>query len=158
MIIHTSPLADVEIPHVSITSYVLRLADTYPDRPALIDGPTGRIITFAELKHQIHSFAGGLAARGFGKGDTLGLMAPNIPEYAVVFHGVAVAGGTVTTINPTYGAEEVRFQLQDAGASLLVTIGLFAETALEAIEGTDITEVLTLDAAPGTGSALDSAR
>lgn len=155
MIIHTSPLADVEIPNVPITSYVLRLADTYPDRPALIDGPTGRVTTFGELKHLIHSFAGGLAGRGFGKGDTLGLMAPNIAEYAVVFHGVAVAGGTVTTINPTYGAEEVRFQLRDAGASMLVTIGLFADTALEAIAGTDITEVLTLDGAPGTGNALD---
>jgi acyl-CoA synthetase (AMP-forming)/AMP-acid ligase II len=155
MIIHTSPLADVEIPDVSITSYVLRLADTHPDRPALIDGPTGRVTTFAELKHLIHSFAGGLVARGFGKGDTLGLMAPNIAEYAVVFHGVAVAGGTVTTINPTYGAEEVRFQLRDAGASMLVTIGMFAETAIEAIQGTGITEVLTLDGAPGTGNALD---
>ena len=96
MIIHTSPLADVEIPNVPITAYVLRHADTHPDRAALIDGPTGRVITFAELKQSIHRFAGGLAARGFGKGDTLGLMAPNIAEYAMVFHGVAVAGGTVS--------------------------------------------------------------
>ena len=155
MIIHTSPLADVEIPNVPITAYVLRHADTYPDRAAVIDGSTGRVITFAELKQLIHRFAGGLAARGFGKGDTLGLMAPNIPEYAIVFHAVAVAGGTVTTINPTYGAEEVRFQLQDAGASMLITIGMFAETALEAIEGTDIAEVLTLDAADGTGNAME---
>jgi acyl-CoA synthetase (AMP-forming)/AMP-acid ligase II len=41
-------------------------------------------------------------ASGFGKGDVLALMAPNVPEYAVVFHGVAMAGGIVTTINPTY--------------------------------------------------------
>ena len=155
MIIHTSPLADVEIPNVPITAYVLRHADTYPDRAAVIDGSTGRVITFAELKQLIHRFAGGLAATGFGKGDTLGLMAPNIPEYAIVFHAVAVAGGTVTTINPTYGAEEVRFQLQDAGASMLITIGMFAETARQAIEGTDIAEVLTLDAADGTGNAME---
>ena len=155
MIIHSSPLPDVEIPDVPITEYVLRHADSCPDRPALIDGGSGRVYTYAELKDQIHRFAGGLAARGFGKGDTLGLMAPNIAEYAIVFHGVAVAGGTVTTINPTYGAEEIRFQLQDAGASMLVTIGVFAETALAAIEGTDVTEVLTLDGAEGTGNALE---
>ena len=155
MIIHTSPLADVEIPNLPITAYVLRHADTYPDRAAVIDGSTGRVITFAELKQLIHRFAGGLAASGFGRGDTLGLMAPNIPEYAIVFHAVAVAGGTVTTINPTYGAEEVRFQLQDAGASMLITIGMFAETARQAIEGTDIAEVLTLDAADGTGNAME---
>jgi acyl-CoA synthetase (AMP-forming)/AMP-acid ligase II len=155
MIIHSSPMADVEIPNIPVTEFVLRHADTFPDRAALIDGASGRVITFAELKLLIHRFAGGLAERGFGKGDTLGLMAPNIPEYAIVFHGVAVAGGTVTTINPTYGPEEVRFQLEDAGATMLVTIGMFAQTAREAIEGTDITEVLTLDGAEDTGNALD---
>src|SRR5262245_2328664 len=154
MIIHRSPLPDVEIPEVPITDYVLRPADTYPDRPALIDGPSGRTYTFAQLRDAVHRFAGGLVARGFRPGDTLGLMAPNVPEYAVVFHGVAIAGGTVTTINPTYGAEEVRFQLLDAGASMLVTIGMFADTARQAIDGTQITEIFTLDGAEGTENAI----
>jgi 4-coumarate--CoA ligase len=125
-----------------------------PDRAAIIDGPSGRTYTFAQLEDLIHRFAGGLAARGFGKGDTLGLMAPNIPEYAIVFHAVAVAGGTITTINPTYGAEEVRFQLRDAGATLLITVSMFAETALAAIEGTDVTEVLSIDGGEGVGDAM----
>jgi acyl-CoA synthetase (AMP-forming)/AMP-acid ligase II len=154
MIIHRSPFPDVELPEVPITEYVLQGADIYPDRAALIDGPSGRTYTFAELRDRVHQFAGGLAARGFKPGDTVGLMAPNVPEYAIVFHGVAVAGGTVTTINPTYGAEEVRFQLQDAGASMLITIGMFAETAKAAIEGTKVTEVLTLDGAEGTANAM----
>src|SRR5262245_8686522 len=155
MIIHRSPLPDVEIPEVPITDYVLRPADTYPDRPALIDGPSGRTYTFAQLRDAVHRFAGGLVARGFRPGDTLGLMAPNVPEYAVVFHGVAVAGGTVTTINPTYGAEEVRFQLLDAGASMLVTIGMFVETAQKAIEGTNVSVIMTIDAAGGTENAME---
>jgi acyl-CoA synthetase (AMP-forming)/AMP-acid ligase II len=155
MIIHRSPLPDVEIPETTITAHILRRTETHPDRIALIDGPSGRSYTYAQLSEMIHRFAGGLAARGFGKGDVLGLMAPNLPEYAIVFHGVAVAGGTVTTINPTYGAEEVRFQLQDAGASMLVTIGMFAETATQAIEGTAISEVMTIDGAEGTANALD---
>ena len=153
MIIHRSPMPDVEIPDVTITAHILRHAADRPDRLALVDGPTGRSYTFAELSDAIHRFAGGLAARGFRKGDVLGLMAPNLPEYAIVFHGVAVAGGTVTTVNPTYGAEEVRFQLLDAGATSLITIGMFAETAAAAIEGTPIDEVLTLDGAEGTGDA-----
>jgi acyl-CoA synthetase (AMP-forming)/AMP-acid ligase II len=154
MIIHRSPMPDVEIPDTTVTQHVLRMAGTFPDRPALIDGPSGRSYTYTQLSDMIHRFAGGLAARGFGPGDTLGLMAPNVPEYAIVFHGVAVAGGTVTTINPTYGADEVRFQLQDAGATMLITIGMFAETAKAAIEGTGVSEVLTLDGAEGTGNAL----
>src|SRR3546814_9440147 len=76
-------------------------------------------------------------------------MAPNLPEYAVVFHGVAVAGATNTTINPTYTADEVRHQLQDSEATLLVTIGMFLETAEAAVEGTSVTEIVTIAAAPG---------
>ena len=155
MIIHRSPLADVEIPQTTITEHILRRTSEFPDRVAMIDGPSGRSYTYAQLGEMIHRFAGGLAVRGFGNGDVLGLMAPNLPEYAIVFHGVAVAGGTVTTINPTYGAEEVRFQLQDAGGTMLVTIGMFAETAGAAIAGTSVTEVLTLDGAAGTGNALE---
>src|SRR4029453_4493358 len=143
------------LPEVPNPEFVLRPADTYPDRVALIDGPSGRSYTYAQLRDAVHRFAGGLVARGFQRGDTVGLMAPNVPEYAVVFHGVAVAGGTVTTINPTYGADEVRFQLLDAGASMLVTIGMFAETARAAIEGTAVSEVLTLDGAEGTRNAMD---
>ena len=157
MIIHRSPLPDVEVPDVPITEHVLRMADSDPDRPAVIDGPSGRTYTFAQLRDLVHRFAGGLAARGFGPGDTLGIMAPNIPEYAIVFHGVAVAGGTITTINPTYGADEVRFQLQDAGASLLVTIAMFADTAVAATEGTQVTEVLSLDGAGDSGADVGDA-
>ena len=155
MIIHRSPMPDVDVPEVTITAHVLRKAAAFPDRVALIDGPSGRSYTFSQLDDLIHRFAGGLAARGFGTGDVLALMAPNLPEYAIVFHGVAVAGGTVTTVNPTYGAEEVRFQLQDAGATMLVTIGMFAETAVAAIEGTAVSEIMTLDGAEFTVNALD---
>ncbi len=148
MIIHSSPLPDVEIPDVPISEYVLRGADGYPDRPALIDGPSGRTYTYGQLKGMVHAFAGGLAARGLGKGDTIALMAPNIPEYAIVFHGAAVAGVAVSTINPTYTADEVRFQLNDSQATLLITIAMFVETAREAIAGTGTDEIVVIGDAP----------
>lgn len=154
MIIHTSPLPEVDIPEVPITEFVLRRVADHPDRPAIIDGPSGRSYTFQQLSDAIHALAGGLSARGFGAGSTLALMAPNVPEYAIVFHAVAVVGGTVTTINPTYGADEVAFQLRDAGATELVTIGMFAEVALAAAAEVGITEVITLDGAEGTTSIL----
>ena len=143
-IIHTSPLPTVEIPEVTITAHVLRYAERLADEVAICDAAGTSSYTYAELSGAVASLAGGLQAMGFGPGSVLGLMAPNIPEYAIVFHGVATAGGAVTTVNPTYGASEVRFQLQDAGATLLVTIPMFLETALEAIEGTDVTDVYVL--------------
>ena len=148
MIIYRSPLADVDIPDTTVTHHVLRRAAEVPDRPALIDGPSGRAYTYAQLAAMIASFAGGLAARGLGPGDTIALMSPNIPEYAVVFHGAAVAGVAVSTVNPTYTADEVRFQLQDSGALLLVTVALFVDTAREAIAGTDVTDIVVIGDAP----------
>ena len=141
-IIHTSPLPDVEIPDVTITAHVLRTVGDMPDRVAIRDAAGTSSYTFAELSTAIHSLAGGLAARGVAPGTVVGLMAPNVPEYAVIFHGVAVAGAAVTTINPTYGAEEVRHQLQDAGASMLFVVPMFLEVARAAIEGTDVTEII----------------
>ncbi len=148
MIVHRSPFADVEIPDVTVTEHVLRWADRVPDRPALVDGPTGRSYTYAQLAMMIRSFAGGLAARGLGPGDTIALMAPNIPEYAVAFHGAAVAGVAVSTLNPTYTAEEVRFQLRDSGAVLLITIAMFVDVAKEAAEGTAVEDIVVIGEAP----------
>ena len=135
---HRSPLPDVEIPEVPLTTYVLGSAGERADKPALIDGPTGRVMTYGELDQATRRLAGGLQAKGFGKGDVLAIMAPNLPEYAVVFHGVAMAGGTVTTINPTYTEREIHHQLADAGATLLVTVPGILETASAATKGTRV--------------------
>jgi len=154
--IHTSTLPDVDIPQdVSITDFTLRKAAQLADQPAIIDGPSGRTVTFRELQDGIRLLAGGLAARGFGPGDVLALMAPNIPEYAFFFHGAAYAGGTVTTINPTYTAGEIRHQLQDSGATMLVTISMFLDVANEAIEGTSVDEVMSIDPVDGVPSMFD---
>lgn len=155
-IIHSSPLPDVEIPERTITAHVLRHAEALADRVAIQDAAGTSSYTFAQLSDAIHRLAGGLASRGIEPGKVVGLMAPNIPEYAVVFHGVAVAGGAVTTINPTYGPEEIRHQLLDAGASMLFTVGMFVDTALAAIEGTDVTEVVVIgEASEGTTAMAD---
>ncbi len=149
MTIHRSTMPDVEIPDGALTGHVLRHAATKPDRAALVDGPTGRTLTFAEAAGAVASLAGGLAERGFGRGDVLAIMAPNQPEYAVTLHGAAVAGGTVTPINPTYTADEVRHQLQDSGAKRLVTVAPFLETARAAAEGTAVVEIAVIGEAEG---------
>ncbi len=143
--IHKSPFPDVQIPETPLTPFVLRHAERLADQPALVDGPSARTLTYGELAGAVKSLAGGLAARGFKKGDTLAIMAPNLPEYAVAFHGVAWAGGIVTTVNPTYTAHEVQHQLKDSGAKLLVTISMFLEVAKQAVDGTDVEEIFTID-------------
>jgi len=143
-VIHQSPLPSVEIPATPLSELVLRHAQDMPEKPALIDGPSGRVVTYAELAGNVRKLAGGLVARGFAKGEVLALMAPNIPEYAVVFHGVAMAGGAITTINPTYTEGEVHHQLDDAGATILLTVGPFLETAQAAVAGTKVKEIFVI--------------
>ena len=154
MIIHSSPLPDVDIPHVTITAHVLRQAEQLADRVAIRDASGLSSYTYAELSQAIHALAGGLSGCGIAPGKVVGLMAPNLPEYAIVFHGVAVAGAAVTTINPTYGPQEVRHQLQDAGASILFTVPDFVATAQSAIEGTGVTEIVVIGEAPAGTTAM----
>ncbi len=147
--VFTSPLPDIDIPDLPLTEYTLARAAELGDKPALIDGPTGRTITYAGLDTAVRMLAGGLVARGFAPGECLALMSPNIPEYAVVFHGVAMAGGVITTINPTYTEYEVNKQLIDSRATILVTIPMFLEVATKGAAGTAVTEIFVLGEAEG---------
>src|SRR5581483_6938197 len=72
--------------------------------------------------------------------------------YGVVFHAVALAGGVVTTINPTYTSGEVHHQLVDSGASRLVTVPMFLETAAAAVADTGVKEVYVIGEAEGYAS------
>ena len=142
--VFASPLPDVEIPLVPLSEYVLANAAALGDKPALVDGASGRTITYSGLAAAVRGFAGGLVRYGMKPGDVLALMAPNIPEYAVVFHGVATAGCTITTINPTYTSYEVNKQLLDSDARLLVTIPMFLEVATEGAKGTSVEGIYVL--------------
>jgi len=153
----TSTLPHVEIPSAPLTRHVMRHANELAGHDALIDGTTGDTITYGQLDDMIKRLAGGLHAAGITRGDVVGIMAPNIPMYAVVFHGTAWAGGVVTTINPTYTAGEVRHQLNDSGAKILVTVSPLAQLALEAAEGTGVQQVVSIDpcGTDGVGTLAD---
>ncbi|KPP85310.1 MAG: long-chain acyl-CoA synthetase [Rhodobacteraceae bacterium HLUCCO07] len=155
MSIITSPYPPVELREVTITTRVFEGLGDDPDRPLLIDGPTGRSVTVGGFVDAVKRLAGGLNARGTGQGAMIALMAPNLPEYCITFHGIAWAGGTVTLINPTYTAHEVRHQLADSGATLLITIPQFLDTAREAVQGTDVQEIAVIGEAPGVLSLSD---
>jgi acyl-CoA synthetase (AMP-forming)/AMP-acid ligase II len=151
-----SPHPDVTIPDTALTPFVLERAQELGDKPALIDGPSGRTLTYAQLDQAIRRAAGGLQARGFGKGDTLALFLPNVPEYAIAFHAAAFAGGTVTTINPVYNVDEIRHQLDDAGAKFLITYPQALENAGKAASQAGIEEVFVLgEAAEGATSVAE---
>ncbi len=151
--IYRSAVPDITIPALPLHAYLLEHADEWPDKPALVDGPTGRTLTYGQLRGAIGRVAAGLSTRGFGKGDVFAIYSPNLPEYAAAFFGVATAGGVTTTINPLYTARELTAQLKDSGARYLLTIPPFLETAKTAIEGTAVREIFVFgEAADGATS------
>ena len=148
----TSPFPKVTLSNLTATERVF--AGVNPDATVLIDGVTGTSLTGAAFVAAVKSLAGGLTQKGYAPGGCVALMAPNMPEYCVVFHGVAWAGGTVTPINPTYTAPEVNHQLIDAGAELLVTVPAFADVARQAIKGTNVREIVVIGDAPSGTTPL----
>jgi acyl-CoA synthetase (AMP-forming)/AMP-acid ligase II len=77
---------------VGVPEFLFEHAARFGDKPALVDGPTGRTLSYRQLAEAVERVAAGLAARGFGKGDVLTLSSPNLPEYAVAMYGAMAAG------------------------------------------------------------------
>ncbi|MCB0034951.1 MAG: 4-coumarate--CoA ligase family protein [Anaerolineales bacterium] len=147
--IFKSTYPDVEIPDRPLTHYLLEKMAPFGDKAALIDGPTGRTITYNQLSGAIRLVASSLSKRGFGKGDVLAIYSPNLPEYAIAFHAVVYLGGVVTTLNPLYTPDEVAHQLNDAGAKYILTIPMFLENAQKAAEKANIEEIFVFGEADG---------
>ena len=147
--IFKSPYPEVTIPEMPLTQFVLQRAKQLGEKPALIDGSTGRVITYGQLGEMISRVAASLAEKGFKKGDVFGIVSSNIPEYAIIFHAVASLGGINTPINPLYTEEEIGHQLKDAGARFLVSGEQFLEKARESSRMADVEEVFVFGNANG---------
>jgi long-chain acyl-CoA synthetase len=80
----------------------------------------GRSITFAQLREMVDRFATGLADLGVRRGHTVALYLLNSPQFVVAYLGALKAGATVTAISPVYTSFEIKHQLTDSGARLLV--------------------------------------
>src|SRR5436190_20622191 len=94
-----SPYPDVTIPEVPLTPFVLGRAAELGEKAALVDGPSGRTISYSELAEAVRRVGAGLSARGLRKGDVFAIFCPNLPEFVVAFHAVSSIGGINTTIN-----------------------------------------------------------
>lgn len=157
--IFRGPYPDVSIPEVSLTDFIAQTSSKIPDKLALIDGPTGRSLTYSQFDDAVRRTAASLAKRGFRKGDVFGIFSTNCPEYAVAFHAVAMLGGINTTLNPLYTAEEAASQLNNSGARLLVTAPPFIEKAAAAASSSKIEELFVFGETEGAtpfASLLDS--
>src|SRR5690242_4651756 len=104
-------------PAMNLADSLARTATAHPDRVAIRNGED--TLTYRDLDDASARVAGLLAARNVGPGDPVGIMVPNVPEFAVVYFGVLRAGGVVVPMNPLLKAREVAYYLGDSGASVI---------------------------------------
>src|SRR5438876_11089536 len=102
----------------------------------------GRTITFAELDEMSTAFGAFLQGKGCKKGTRVALMMPNILQYPVCLFGTLRAGCTVVNVNPLYTARELRHQLTDSGAELIVVVENFAHTVQDVLANTQVKQVV----------------
>ena len=112
----------------------------YPNKIAVVHGE--RRFTYAELHARCSRLAGALAGRGVGVGDTVSLMAPNVPELLEAHFGVPMCGAVLNALNYRLDAGTIRFILGHAETKVLVTDREFSPVVAQALEGMDTPPVV----------------
>jgi len=106
-----------------IHDFILESCRRFPDKTAIIDSSCNRRFTYAEYGDLVEALARRLLAAGLKPGEVLAIYLANSWEFAAAYHAATLAGAIPTLLNPTYREREARYQLENSGATMLVTDG-----------------------------------
>ena len=131
--------------HVPLSplSFIRRSADIFPDYPAVIYGK--RSYTWAETYERTVRLASALNKRGFGKGDTVAVLAANTPELFEALFGVPMSGAVINTINTRLDADTIAYILEHGEARVFITDTQFSPTVKDALARTANKDILVID-------------
>jgi len=114
----------------------------FGERPAFAN--MGKELTYAQIDELSRQFAGYLLGElKLKKGDRVAIMMPNCLQYPIATFGVLRAGLTVVNVNPMYTPRELRHQLEDSGAAVVLVLDNFARTVQEVLPHTTVQQVIT---------------
>lgn len=138
----------IEYPEVPLFHFLQKYAREFPDRPCTIF--KGAKITYSEMDELTDRIAAGLAGLGVEKGDRVGVLIPNTPQFVMAYYGVLKAGAVVVATNPMYKEGEIKHQANDSGMKLMIVMsnfydlvkGVQPETGIEQFVVTNIKETL----------------
>ena len=148
---------------LNLASLLTGTAEHAPELPAIRLGEIE--LTYAGLDDRSARLAALLREKGVKQGDRIGVMLPNVPEFAIAYFGVLRAGGIVVPMNVLLKRREISFYLEDSGSKMLLAWHGFAEEAREgaAEAGAELIEVeprafaATLDALEPSLAVADTA-
>jgi long-chain acyl-CoA synthetase len=113
---------DVVVEEKSVVDTFNETTDKWKDKTAIVF--YGRKMSFKELRDQADRFAAALHDMGVKKGDKIALLLLNSPQFIIAYIGALKAGATLTTISPVYVGSEVKYQLEDSGARMIVCMDI----------------------------------
>ncbi|XP_059062833.1 probable 4-coumarate--CoA ligase 1 [Achroia grisella] len=126
----TSPWGDIQVGKETVTEFVFEDIALWADKPAVTCGLSERSYDYGMLRMLVERCAQALLGPlGLSPGDRVGLILPNIPEFAVIAYGAMRAGLVLTFANPLYTAEELRRQFSDCNVKVIATIEMFMPVA-----------------------------
>lgn len=109
-----------------LTGLYDRAVERFGDRTAFESFGVG--MRFKDLDTHVRAVAAWLGAQGYGKGDRIAVMMPNVMAYPAIMFGILKAGCIVVNVNPLYTVRELRHQITDSGAKALFVLENFAHT------------------------------
>jgi long-chain acyl-CoA synthetase len=112
----------IDYPQITMPAALEETARKYPDHTALIF--KGTKITYREYNEAVDRFAAALQGLGVKKGDRVAVHLLNCPQFPIAYYAILRIGGIVVPCNPVYTAREMRHQLNDSGAEVIVTLSL----------------------------------
>ncbi|MCL4424281.1 MAG: long-chain fatty acid--CoA ligase [Firmicutes bacterium] len=113
----------VDFPSTSLYPLLEKTARDFPDRKATLF--FGQGLNYRDLLQQARVFARALQDLGIKKGDRLGILLPNCPQFVIGYYGAMRVGAIVVPMNPLYVERELEFMLKDSGVTTVLTLDLF---------------------------------
>ncbi len=140
--------ASLTYPAVPIFHFLEDSAKKFPDKPCTIF--KGAEISYSEMSQITDQLAAALVDLGVKKGDRVGILIPNTPQFVMAYFAVLKAGGVVVATNPQYTGREIIHQANDSGMELMILMsnyyelvkGIQPDTGIKRIVCTNIKETL----------------
>jgi long-chain acyl-CoA synthetase len=137
---------DITVEEKSVVDTFNENTEKWKDKTAVVF--YGRKVSYKELRDQVDRFATALHDLGIKKGDKIALLLLNSPQFIIAYYGALKAGATLTAISPVYVSSEIKYQLEDSGARMIVCLDILYDNVeksgvkLDAVILTSISEYL----------------
>lgn len=133
--------AEINPPNQPLYQILQLASSAYMDRPATAF--MGAQFTYHEMKSHVDRLATSLARLGVAKGDRVGIMLPNCPQYLICFFAIVRLGAIVVNINPIYTPREVEMVAKDSGMRAIIAMDMLAPNVMSVRANTAIEHVIT---------------